>query len=537
MPTPSTAYQLECAADGSMPAAPSPMSAMAAIAMAHVPVAEPEVPVDVPSDYIPGLYSLGSTYNVLNGKYADSRSTMQQVVDWTKSAPRTQEFGGKEYSVPRAVNFARLTTADYRSSYGKTTSEYSKSLSAHAGLEASFPGFSASASADYSESQRENLSHAFTRVTYAVTHYILSLPPAGQIKSLLKPWFVNDLDNMEPIELYKVYGTHLLRSLTVGGRATFLFSTDTRTYHSETSLEVAAKLSASYLVASGSVEMSLSQKQAMESFNESSETSINTKGGDPSFGNEHFLKNVQEWAKSIIEYPEFVDFGSLPCFVGIWEFATSQARRDELQRAYAQFVTLYTQDLSMPGPYLHARLSDNFDDNKDACLSVGTDGESGHVVLKFPTTRSDGWYFISPAISGTKCVLAKDLVPGALAPVKWVEAYVGPYNQGDKVTRFWRAVPPTSDYVALGCVAMMGNSAREIPSQPPAELASQFRAVHKRALTGAVYGVLNWIYSSTQNRKIFAVDTRYWFADLEIPLKGDCYVLDPQATVKDWSGW
>jgi hypothetical protein len=197
-------------------------------------------------------------------------------IDCRAGEVRVQAFGGREYSVPDIVNFTRNTTSDYRSSYGKTTTEYTKSLSVHAGFEASFPGFSASASADYSESQRTNLSNAFTRVTFAVTHYNLSLPPTGQIRNYLKPWFVDDLDNMDPIQLYREYGTHLLRSLTVGGRALFLYSTDTRSYQSELSLEAAAKISASYLVASGSIELSTKQKQAMQSFNESSETAVVT---------------------------------------------------------------------------------------------------------------------------------------------------------------------------------------------------------------------------------------------------------------------
>ncbi|KAI0703827.1 hypothetical protein BC835DRAFT_1410553 [Cytidiella melzeri] len=174
------------------------------------------------SGLIPGLYVLGSTYNVLNGKYADSKSTIQQVVNWNKSTHRPQEFGNKKYSIPEVVNFSQNTSSDYRSSYGKTTSAYTKSLSVHAGFEADFPGFSASASTDYSEYQRENLSHAFTRVTYAVTHYNLSLPTTSSIRELLKPTFVTDLDSMDPIKLYKESGTHLLRSLTVGGRALFL---------------------------------------------------------------------------------------------------------------------------------------------------------------------------------------------------------------------------------------------------------------------------------------------------------------------------
>lgn len=40
---------------------------------------------DVPINYIPGLCTLGATYDVLNGKYADSKSIRQQVIDWSKS--------------------------------------------------------------------------------------------------------------------------------------------------------------------------------------------------------------------------------------------------------------------------------------------------------------------------------------------------------------------------------------------------------------------------------------------------------------------
>ena len=41
---------------------------------------------DTPTDYIPGLYTLGATYDVLNGKYADSKSALQQIIDWDKSS-------------------------------------------------------------------------------------------------------------------------------------------------------------------------------------------------------------------------------------------------------------------------------------------------------------------------------------------------------------------------------------------------------------------------------------------------------------------
>ncbi|KAF9030960.1 hypothetical protein BDZ89DRAFT_1132088 [Hymenopellis radicata] len=494
----------------------------------------PPMDRDTPSNFIPGLYVLGSTYNVLNGNYADSKSALQPVVDWNKSDVRIQEFGGKNYSIPEIANFSRNTTSDYRASYGKTMSEYTQSLSFHAGFEASFPGFSASASADYSESQRENLSNAFTRVTYAVTHYNLSLPPTSYIKSYLKPWFVDDLDNKDPIEFFREYGTHLLRSLVVGGRALFLYSTDTRSYSSELSLEAAAKISASYLVASGSIELTAKQREAMESFNESSETAVVTKGGDPRYGNEDFLKNVEAWAASIVDYPEFVDFGSLPSFTGLWEFASTPARRDVLQQAYTTFIKLYAKDLTLPGPFVRARFTQALDTSKTASMSVAPN-HSGHINLTFPANRVDEWYYITPGAGTEPSIIISELVSGALAPVKWEEIFVAPFYSS-KVTRFWKAIPPTPDYVAMGCVAMTGTSASAIPSQPPAALAGRFRAVHKSALTQSKNGVYG-IYHSDGPRVVYAVDYRYWFADVELPFKEDCLRLDPKGAVLEGSGW
>ena len=187
-----------------------------------------------------------------------------------------QQYGDKPYSVPDIVNYTSDTNSDYQSSYGKSVTEYSESLSVHAGMEATFPGFSASASTDYNESQRENLSNTFTRITYLVTQYNLSLPPIHQIQKYLKSWFVEDLEKRDPIDFYREYGTHMLRSLTIGGRALFLTSTDSRTYSSSLSIEAAARISASYLVASGNMDLSVAQKKAMESFNESSQTSLVT---------------------------------------------------------------------------------------------------------------------------------------------------------------------------------------------------------------------------------------------------------------------
>ncbi|KAI0682377.1 hypothetical protein BC835DRAFT_1478658 [Cytidiella melzeri] len=488
---------------------------------------------DYPS--IPCLNILGSTYNALNGTYADPKSTIHQVIDWDKfPAARTQEFATKMYKIPDVVDFIRDTTTDYRSSYGKTTADYTKSLSIQAGLEASFPGFSASASADYSQSQRENLSNAFTRVTYAVNHYILSLPPTAQIRVLLKADFVNDLDRMEPAELYKEYGTHLLCSLTVGGRALFLTSTDTTEYNSDVSLEAAAKLSAEYSVLSGNMTLTTKEKEAVNNFNESSETSIVTKGGDPQYGNEDFLKNEKEWARSLPEYPEFVDFGSGTSLTAIWEFASTEYRRNALEGEYARFVALHAQNLTLPGPFLTAHFTEDVDTSKSAWVWIDSGGE---IDYTFPGNLSDEWYFITPGLERNWPIVAKELVPGALAAVKeWEEIFVTDARAG--LTRFWRARPPTDDYVALGVIAATAPSADALPSQPPASLVGHFRAVHRSALTAPVTGVSWYSNFFWRNHKFFSIDdNRYWFAATELPQKNECFILDPKQVVQEGDWW
>ncbi|KAI0684446.1 hypothetical protein BC835DRAFT_637235 [Cytidiella melzeri] len=488
---------------------------------------------DTPSNLIPGLNILGSTYNVLNGKYADSKSTIQQVIDWDKLDFRIQEFGPtKSYNIPTVVNFSRHTTSDLRTSYGKTTADYAKSLSVHAGLEGSFPGFSASASADYSQSQRENLSHAFTRVTYTVTHYNLALPTTSSIQKLLKPLFVTDLESMDPLEFYKEYGTHLLRSLTIGGHALFLTSTDTRSYSSDISVEAAAKISAKYAIASGSAELSVKEKIAMESFNESSETTIVTKGGDPQYGNEDFLKHESEWAGSILDYPQFVDFGPHPCLTGLWEFATTPERQQELRDAFDEVGRLYAQELALPGPFLKARLTYDFDSSKD--VNVAINDRMEYTYYTFPNDRSDGWYLITPGCGGNPAVIVKELVPGALAEVTWKEIFVatGPYSGS---ARFWKAIPPSDDYVAMGVVADTVYPSDSASSGPPAALAAHFRAVHKNALTAAVTGVTeSYAY---EGHEFFCIDGRYWFADTHVPSYEYYWALNPDEVIHEGDGW
>lgn len=163
--------------------------------------------------------------------------------------------------------------------------EYSGSLSVSASISAQSYGFSGSAKADFNTSERSNLANSFTRISYNVTHYILSID-LDDIRAMMLPAFVTRLNAAaqhayngsmtQAFALFDDYGTHLLRSVIVGGRAAFTSSTDSRKYSSEITIEAAAKISASYLVAKGQMELSTAQRQAMNSFNESSRNSVQT---------------------------------------------------------------------------------------------------------------------------------------------------------------------------------------------------------------------------------------------------------------------
>jgi hypothetical protein len=152
--------------------------------------------------------------------------------------------------------------------------------------------------------------------------------------------------------------------------------------------------------------------------------------------------------------------------------------------------------------------------------------------------RVDEWYYITPGgpVSTRQIpIIVSEMVPGALAEVKWEEIFVARYYN-DKFTRFWKAIPPTPDYVAMGCVAMIGKSVSAIPKQPSPELVKRFRAVHKRALTRAKTGVYP-AYNTDGPWVVYGVDYRYWFADVELPFNEDCLRLDPKGTVLEGSGW
>ena len=105
---------------------------------------------------------------------------------------------------------------------------------------------------------------------------------------------------------------------------------------------------------------------------------------------------------------------------------------------------------------------------------------------------------------------------------------------------FWRAIPPTSDYLALGGVASINPRGFNPPSQPPANIVARFRAVHKRAITAftgkttPIYWITNPSGSGTAGA-VYGLDSRFISADTVLPNQADRYRFDPKNVVEEYS--
>ncbi|KAK0502053.1 hypothetical protein EDD18DRAFT_1426639 [Armillaria luteobubalina] len=210
---------------------------------------------DILANAIPSLPSLGSTYNILNGLYADAQSctSLRVVVDWPNSAVpfHNVTFGNKVWGVPDMVNYNSVSRTEFNSTFGNRT-EVKPHLKfyiaivpddASKKLGAEWPFFSRSVSVDFSQSERNNLVNAFTRVTNEVSLYTLSLPPLPKLQKYLHPAFVQILDSTDPQLISKQYGTHLVSNMIIGGCASFTCTTNVMQYSASNSIKVAVQVS------------------------------------------------------------------------------------------------------------------------------------------------------------------------------------------------------------------------------------------------------------------------------------------------------
>lgn len=117
-------------------------------------------------------------------------------------------------------------------------------------------------------------------------------------------------------------------------------------------------------------------------------------------------------------------------------------------------------------------------------------------------------------------------------------------SNGSATTFFCRAIPPSDDHLALGCIASTALNkwpesiifdkfneqefmAMFGETTPSANVADRFRAGYKSALTLLTKEVTPGFASALDGKDVFCYDQRHVFADTALPSKADCYVLHP----------
>jgi hypothetical protein len=271
---------------------------------------------------IPGLDFLGAGYDVF-GYYADSRSKRYHLF----------EFGDKEevrldaehsFLVPTSVATERQEIptkleAEKRTTEGVNASSYYRRMNLDLQTSGSFLGFGASMKSQFGEIVSSSRYHAYSSVALVFAWYTLELPYRDW-RPYLREEARSAIEEMEPFELFRWFGTHYLNIVEVGGKLDSHWTTDLRLYSRRTSLRVAAEATFDLLVASGGASVDYSSDKDARAFARSSESRRKAIGGDPVLAaSARDFKQMEEWRESLWQKPTFIDFKGAESFRPVWE--------------------------------------------------------------------------------------------------------------------------------------------------------------------------------------------------------------------------
>ena len=273
---------------------------------------------------------IGRGYDALSSEYFSEKGLKEAVLDFDDDFFPLNET---------------MSSSDIRYSAGRSIVEYKKSFNESAGVEASFCGFSGGVSVDFSKSSAESEETAFAS---AYGNYLKDreyLKPGQSKLNVLKEHlntdFVNDLndDSVTPETLFDTYGTHVMLDTYIGGRFVMNYTFNKKSTMTAQSIEVGVKASYSAVSASSTTGTS-SENSAM---NDCTSITGYARGGKAvSFSDQDSAKTAwADWTDyldyykdswSLVDAPKTIKYESVN--TGIWLFAQSESRRNEIKAYY-----------------------------------------------------------------------------------------------------------------------------------------------------------------------------------------------------------
>lgn len=279
---------------------------------------------------------IGRGYNAITGEYFCYCTGLKDYI---------LEFSSDFKPVVESVNSSDTTFTS-----GQTLSSYKTDFNQKVGVEGGYAGFSASVDVDFGKtesfSEETSFASAYSMNKKEREYIENSKRNIPLIKKHLKEDFQKDLNDssVTPEKLFATYGTHVLLDTYLGGR--FAVNYTYKNYSRESSEKISVAVKANYEGAfkvGGSSETGFGKESSMT--NENTSISGYSRGGKAvAFASlEQAVEKWSEWTESLndsenkevwslIDSPETILNQDIN--TGIWLFAESESRRDEIRSYY-----------------------------------------------------------------------------------------------------------------------------------------------------------------------------------------------------------
>jgi hypothetical protein len=294
----------------------------------------PEVIVEEPEEEVeiieyPNVYVLGYGYDYFDN-YADPYMVRAQI------------FSQDSLLKYDMVEIQKIESSIFKTTEGRTISEYISNFSLEAHVEGHYKGFSGSAGVNFKSSNYSNSKFNFATVSSIIRKYYIQVKPdytISETKPFLNPRFISRLNdaNFSPAELFEMYGTHVMTKLTVGGRLDFNVTAREDSLSNGRSIGAYANFAYNGLVGGGSGSVNVMSEQEANAFNSSSEKTLQVYGGASEFG--QGIINAQQydaWVESVADNMVLCDYGpkNNSGLIPIWYYCENASRRSELIAAF-----------------------------------------------------------------------------------------------------------------------------------------------------------------------------------------------------------
>ena len=271
---------------------------------------------------------------------------------------------------------------------GATSRDYLSNLQVNVNVSGKAFGFSGALRSAFSQDRYESQHYSFATVQSVIRkqglRVALSVTPE-QLRGYLTPAAaaaIND-PNVDPLDLFATFGTHLLKGIIVGGRLDFTTSANMSFEKQGRSIDVYARASFKSLFASASIETQVIDQESQSEFSATEETHLEVYGGRSEYG--QYIVNqgqYENWVESVNDNSVFMDFESTG-LVGIWELADDAGRRAAIQDAFNTYAEANGISLSAAGSVVS-----DFSDGDEGWTYTQFDGTEGTPVFKV-----EGGYF------------------------------------------------------------------------------------------------------------------------------------------------